>query len=134
MKRDQIDPGQLARPYFEDLVSSTSWAAYLAVLGHGKVVYIDEADTPQTLGMRSSIGYRIAAHCAALAKALLAEMPADELDALLEPGRMVRFTSSTVTDRRTLRLHLISVRERGYAIDDGEHEELRRRSETTPAK
>ena len=123
VKLDQIDLRQLARPYLEDLVYSTGETAHLAILDHGKVVYIDKVDTPQTLGMRSSVGYRIAAHCTALGKALLAELPADELDTVLEPGKMARFTSNTVTDPETLRLHLICVRERGYAIDDEEHEE-----------
>ncbi len=123
VKLDQIDLRQLARPYLEDLVSSTGETAHMAVLDRGKVVYIDKVDTLQTLGMRSRIGYRIAAHCTALGKALLAELPAEELDAVLDPDKMVRFTSNTITDLDTLKLHLASVRERGYAIDDEEHED-----------
>jgi len=123
VKLDQIDLRQLARPYLENLVSATGETAHLAVLDHGKVVYIDKVDTPQTLGMRSRIGYRIAAHCTALGKALLAELPAAELDSVLDTDKMVRFTSNTITDPDTLKLHLASVRERGYAIDDEEHED-----------
>lgn len=123
IKLDQIDLRQLARPFLEDLVSSTGETAHLAILDHGKVVYIDKVDTPQTLGMRSRVGCRIAAHCTALGKAVLAGLPSKQLDAVLDPSKMVRFTSNTITDPDALRLHLASVRERGYAIDDEEHED-----------
>jgi len=123
VKLDQIDLRQLARPYLEELVSSTGETAHLAILDRGRVVYMDKVDTPQTLGMRSRIGYRIAAHCTALGKALLAHLPAEELDAILDPDSMTRFTSNTITDLDTFKLHLASVRERGYAIDDEEHED-----------
>ncbi len=123
VKLDQIDLRQLARPYLEELVSSTGETAHLAILDRARVVYVDKVDTPQTLGMRSRIGYRIAVHCTALGKALLAHVPAEELDALLDADSMVRFTSNTITDPETFKLHLASVRERGYAIDDEEHED-----------
>lgn len=120
---DQIDLRQIAKPYLEQLVASTGETAHLAILDRGQVVYIDKADTPQTLGMRSSIGYRIAAHCTALGKALLAELPREKLDEVFSRDELVRFTPNTITDPETLKLHLAYVRERGYAIDDEEHED-----------
>ena len=121
-KLDQLDLRSLARPYLESLVRDTGETAHLAIMDHDKVVYIDKVDTPQTLMMRSKVGYRIAVHCTALGKAMMAEFPEDVASTLLDPASMVRFTPNTITDPDSLRQHLAVVRERGYAIDDEEHE------------
>mgnify|MGYP000896860797 CR=1 FL=1 len=121
-KLDQLDLRPLARPYLEDLVRETGETAHLAIMDRDKVVYIDKVDTPQTLMMRSKVGYRIAIHCTALGKAMVAELPEDAVNALLDPASMVRFTPNTITDPDAFRQHLSSVRDRGYAIDDEEHE------------
>lgn len=122
-KLDQLDLREFARPYLEELVAATGETAHLAILDHSQVIYIDKVDTPQTLMMRSKIGYRIAAHCTALGKAIMAELPDETVDSILGSMDLVRFTANTVADPEHLKLHLASVRERGYAVDDEEHEE-----------
>lgn len=121
-KLDQLDLRSMARPYLESLVRDTGETAHLAIMDSDKVVYIDKVDTPQTLMMRSKVGYRIAVHCTALGKAMIAQFPEDVASSLLDPASMVRFTPNTITDPDALKQHLAVVRERGYAVDDEEHE------------
>lgn len=122
-KLEQLDLRPRARPFLEELVRKTDETAHLAVLDQGRVVYIDKVDTPQTLMMRSRVGYRIAAHCTALGKAILAELPIGTVDSILADKGMTRFTPNTITDRAVLKEHLRRVQDQGFAIDDEEHEE-----------
>ena len=122
-KLDQIDLRGHARHFLEELVSRTGETAHLAILDNGAIVYVDKVDTPQTLMMRSQIGYRIAAHCTALGKAILAELPDAILESVLDKQSFYRFTPNTITDPVALKEHLNRVRETGFALDDEEHEE-----------
>jgi IclR family KDG regulon transcriptional repressor len=122
-KLEQLDLRFRARPFLEELVNKTNETAHLAVLNQGSVVYIDKIDTPQTLMMRSRIGYRIAAHCTALGKAILARLPSEIVDSILADNGMARFTPNTITDIPTFKEHLRRVKNQGFAIDDEEHEE-----------
>lgn len=54
-------------------------------------------------------------HCTGLGKAMLAYMPQTDIP-------LPSFTSQTICDPATLQSELSVVRERGYAIDNMEHE------------
>jgi DNA-binding IclR family transcriptional regulator len=60
-------------------------------------------------------------HATSTGKALLAWLSEDELGAAL-PGRLERFTDTTITTRAVLRTELAGVRGRGYAVSRGELE------------
>ena len=120
---EQIDLRSQARPFLEELVQATGETAHLAVFSQGKVVYVDKVDTPQTLMMRSKIGYRVFAHCTALGKAILAALPDEIVERVINEKGLPRFTPNTIVDPLALKEHLRRVRVQGYAIDDEEHEE-----------
>lgn len=120
---EQIDLRSQARPFLEELVRATGETAHLAVFDQGKVVYVDKVDTPQTLMMRSKIGYRVFAHCTALGKAILAALPDGIVEQVIKEKGLPRFTPNTIVDPLALKEHLRRVRVQGYAIDDEEHEE-----------
>jgi IclR family acetate operon transcriptional repressor len=61
-------------------------------------------------------------HCTAVGKAMLASSPDDEVRALLGRTGLPRHTEHTVTDPEELLAQLAEVRERGYAVDEGEQE------------
>lgn len=122
-KLGQIDLLSHAKPVLEELVARTGETAHLAVWDQDSLVYVDKVDTPQTLMMRSQIGYRAPAHCTALGKAILSTLPEEALDSTLSKATMTRFTPNTITDPATLKEHLYRIREQGFAIDDEEHEE-----------
>ena len=59
-------------------------------------------------------------HTNAPGKAILAELPADRVDAILERHGLPARTGRTVTDPEELREEIDLVRRRGYAVDWGE--------------
>ncbi len=123
VKLERFDLRAHARPTLEELVGATGETAHLAILDQGEIVYIDKVDTPQTLMMRSRIGYRVSPHCTALGKAILASLPPETAESIVREKGLPRLTPNTITDPLVLREHLQRVRTQGFAIDDEEHEE-----------
>lgn len=67
-------------------------------------------------------GNRVAAHCGANGKILLAALPPDELDRWLQQHSLTRFTPNTFTDETPFRNELARIRNQGWADAWGEYE------------
>ncbi|MGA9191582.1 MAG: IclR family transcriptional regulator, partial [Anaerolineales bacterium] len=72
--------------------------------------------------MSSRVGDRNPAHCTGVGKALLAYLTDEELADRYPERRLAKFTDQTITDPEELKEALSLVRDRGYAIDQEEHE------------
>jgi IclR family acetate operon transcriptional repressor len=114
----------VARPYLEDAHRACGETVHLAILDEWDVVYIDKIESIHQVRMHSQVGRRAPAHCTGLGKALLAGLPAGALDQFIQRRGLRGYTSRTITAPEVLRNHLALVRQRGHAIDGGEHEEL----------
>jgi IclR family KDG regulon transcriptional repressor len=105
---------EAAKPFLRQLMERTGECAHLAVPAQGKVLYIDQVESPATLRVNAQVGTMNPVHCTALGKALLAfgelEMPTD----------LERHTARTIRSRRSLLTHLEEIRKLGYAVDDEE--------------
>jgi len=115
---------KVARPHLERLQEQCRETIHLAVLDEGQVLYIDKLESPRPVQMYSRVGRRAPAHCTGLGKVLLASLQPEEVDAIIARNGLKRYTENTITDPRKLHDHLALVRQRGYAMDKGEHEEL----------
>jgi IclR family acetate operon transcriptional repressor len=110
---------EVARPAMLELVKATGEATHLSVLDGLDVVTIDEVESTEVLRIHWPIGTRAAAYAAANGKALLANLPADQLTQHL-PDPLEAFTASTITDPDRLRAELAEIRRRGYSVQRGE--------------
>jgi len=97
---------------------------HLGILDEGEVVYIDKIESTRRVRMYSQVGRRAPAHCTGLGKVLLAQLPDASLAEVIERRGLRRFTSKTITSPKELRDHFALIRQQGYALDTGEHEEL----------
>jgi IclR family transcriptional regulator, acetate operon repressor len=103
------------------LARTTQETAYVCRWIDGEVIVQAVVEGPQPLRVAGLyVGMRGVPHCRASGKAILAHLPADQLDALLHGMSLTRNTPNTITDAKTLRAHLLTVRETGYAIDNEE--------------
>ena len=117
----EIDPlVRRARPVLERLARDTEEATNLAVAKRFSLVYVDQVDPPQIMAP-NWFGRTVPLHATSTGKAYLAFLPPGEQDAAL-PDRLVRYTPTTVTDRRRLDAELEQVRRDGFAISAGELE------------
>ena len=105
---------EAAKPFLRQLMERTGECVHLAVPAQGKVLYVDQVESPATLRVNAQVGTLNPLHCTALGKALLAF---GELDL---PATLEAFTPHTLTDPNRLRKNLAQVRANGYAVDDEE--------------
>jgi DNA-binding IclR family transcriptional regulator len=110
-----------AEPVLHDLVARTGETVHLGVPGDGHVVYIAKVESPQSVRLVSRIGARVALHCSAMGKALMARLDGQALQDALDRARPVR-TMHTITTADALLAELEKVRGAGVAIDDEENE------------
>jgi DNA-binding IclR family transcriptional regulator len=118
-----LDLQERARPYLRRVLEETGETVNLSVLDQGEVLYIEKMETHKNLRMAASIGHRFPAHCTALGKAILAEMPDDQVDALLGRLPLKGQTPNSIIHAAALKSELKATRVRGYAIDNEENEE-----------
>ena len=115
--------GERARPHLERLAAEAGETAHLCTLDDDEVLYLEKVEPTRTIRVPSGVGHRNPAHCTAVGKALLAELPDAELDALVRRRGLKQHTPNTITTHAELRRELRAIRERGYSIDDEEIEE-----------
>jgi IclR family transcriptional regulator, KDG regulon repressor len=105
---------EAAKPFLHQMMERTGECAHLAVPAQGKVMYIDQVESPVTLRVNAQVGTMNPLHCTALGKVLLA------FDDIEIPIDLASFTPNTITDPEKLRLQVAEVRKSGYAVDDEE--------------
>lgn len=92
----------------------------LGVLAGTNVVYVDRVESHWPLGLRFEPGSRVPAHCTAIGKLLLSQLPEDALEAQFAGGKLTRYTATTLTDLRRLKADLQRIRRQGYSADNQE--------------
>jgi DNA-binding IclR family transcriptional regulator len=116
-KRNRMDIYEKARPEVAALAEKTGEMANAAVEEHGEGVYITRAEGTQAVAVDTYAGKRVKLHCTALGKTILAELPEERVDEIVDTHGLPARTESTITDRAELKSELAEVRERGYAYD-----------------
>ncbi len=98
------------------LSDATGETALLTVLSpeRDRSVCLERVETSQPLRLSVQPGRQLPLHAGASQKALLAFMPDEEVERLIEHP-LERFCQSTITDPRSLRRELKAIRARGWA-------------------
>ena len=112
----------VAKPHLAKLVDDLGETANLASLDGDQIVYISQVPSKHSMRMFTEVGRRVLPHCTAVGKAIMADMPAGEVQDLLRRTGMPRHTEHTITDPAVFAEQLRWSAEHGYAIDDGEQE------------
>lgn len=116
-KRNRMDIYEKARPEVAALAEKTGEMANAAVEEHGEGVYITRAEGTQAVTVDTYAGKRVKLHCTALGKTILAELPEERVDKIVDTHGLPARTENTITDRAALKSELAEVREQGYAYD-----------------
>ncbi|PXY19488.1 IclR family transcriptional regulator [Prauserella muralis] len=111
-----------ARPWLEKLRDEYDETTNLGILDGDHVIYLDIVESKRTVRLAVSNGHRDPLHSTALGKAIAAHLPEERVRALLEQAGMPARTPRTLTGVDEYLAELVRVRERGYAVDDGENE------------
>lgn len=114
--------GQLAKPQLQQLVADLGETANLATLDGDRAIYVSQAPSPHAMRMFTEVGRRSHLHSSGVGKAILAQLDDGEVRDIIGRTGLPPATSHSLQTFETLFEDLRVTRERGFAIDDGEHE------------
>ena len=120
---NRLDITSTAKPELEKLRDKAEKTVHLGYLKEDEVVYLDKVESTSGLRMYSSPGKTAPLHSTALGKALLANMPAEQMENIIDNLALTPKTEKTITDKGKLRAEIKKVKEQGYSLDNEEFEE-----------
>lgn len=95
-------------------------ATLTAMVPQGRI-YLDQVESGHEIKMTVELGRRFPLHAGSSGKCMLASLPADRREQVLNLG-LPGLTERTTTDPAELRAELDNIRQRGYATSDGERQ------------
>ncbi|HXO07346.1 MAG TPA: IclR family transcriptional regulator [Solirubrobacteraceae bacterium] len=113
---------ELARPYLLRLASDVQETVNVAILQGPDIVYLLSESGDRLLTSNVMVGMRLPAHCTALGKCLLAQLPEDVARAALGDEPYERRTERTQTTFKQLAPDLAAIRDTGVSVSDEEYE------------
>jgi len=104
----------------EELAEESQMRAQFLVEEHDEAVYVYRSTGRHSVPTDSRVGVRIPLHSVAAGKAMLAHLPEERVEEIVDRRGLDRLTGTTITDREALAEALDQVRERGYALNNEE--------------
>jgi len=110
---------EVGKSEVDDLAAQTGANAYIVAEenGYGVILYRKKENA---INLGDHVGTRMHLTSTAAGKAILAELPEERIDDIVDSHGLPAMTDNTITDRATLDEELAAVRERGYAFVRGE--------------
>ncbi|HBI72066.1 MAG TPA: IclR family transcriptional regulator [Lachnospiraceae bacterium] len=122
----KIDIYAIAHPYIERLANECQETVHLVQRAGNEVVYIDKVEPvdlrESSIRMASHIGLMRPMYCSGVGKAILAELPAEEVRSIWAQSNPEKKTEHTIMTFKQLEEEIAGIRERGYAMDNEENE------------
>jgi len=109
----------VAQPYLERLNRACGETVNLMELEGSEIVYVSRYPSVHPVSVNLHVGSRLPAFCTAAGRAILACLPAERAEAILQ-GPREPMTQYTVTGLPALRRMLEDIRRDGYVINDQE--------------
>ncbi len=106
----------VSMPLLQTLMERTGENSHVAVYSQEKCLVVADIESTAQLRVVSGEGRLIPNHCTAIGKCLIAfgDYPL--------PRELNSHTPRTISSRDQLKLHMEQIRDRGFAMDDEEHE------------
>lgn len=118
--KDRLSIPDVAKTELDKLAEETDTRTQLIVEENGMAICVYISRGPNAILPPTDVGYREYLHCIASGKALLAHLPEERIEAIVDRHGLVERTDATVTDRDELFDALERIRERGFALNDEE--------------
>ena len=121
---NSMDLLEISAPHLRQLSDETQHTVNLAILDDTDVVYIERCRTSRPgqrdIDLNLHVGARLPAYCTAMGKAILAFVPEERLETIIERIDFVPRGPNTLTDPDAFREELGKIRATGIAVNDEE--------------
>lgn len=109
-------------PILKRLRDETGETINLTILSGSEILYVDRILSDYLVNVNVNIGDRLPVYCASMGKAILAYLPEERLEEIIETIDFRQRTENTIVSRSALMKELEQIRAYGYAINDEELE------------
>ena len=109
-----------ARPIMRKLMVETGETANLGIEKEGKVLFLNQVETHQSIRAFFPPGTLSDMHASGIGKVLLAHMDSDRRERFIKEMPLEKYTSSTITETEMLISDLNDIQARGFSIDNEE--------------
>jgi DNA-binding IclR family transcriptional regulator len=107
---------EAAAQYLDELRDLTDETVHLTARDGDQLIILSRRDSTQAVRTYVDIGAKAPLHATSSGLAILANLPEEEVDRILDGG-LERFTPDTIVSKRDLVEEIGRVRERGYAVN-----------------
>lgn len=104
----------------EELATDTNAVSHVGVKEGDKLVWLYRSDNTDIENLPTSLGKEVELHCTAYGQAILAHLPSESLESIIENRGLPAYTEKTLTDRDKLESRLSKVRQLGFSYSSGE--------------
>lgn len=119
MRHQSANLMDVATPQLDWLSAESRETVHLFVREGDRVVCVDRRESTQSVRLVSVLGRSFPLHAGASPKAVLAFLPEEEREGILDRlASLPAYTDRTLLDREKLDATLAAIRERGYAFSD----------------
>lgn len=102
------------------LAEESGELASMMIPEHGRGVYLYRSGGGSAMPAKTHIGQHVDLHCRASGKAILAHLPREQVEWIIEERGLVQKTEHTLTEPAELWEELERIRNQGFAQNDGE--------------
>ena len=99
------------------VVAEVGETCNFTTLDGAEVVYVDRVEARWPLRLTLDVGAHVPLHCTASGKLLLAHMPTDARDTLIDGLTLTRMTPHTITSARALKAECDRIAREGHSCD-----------------
>ena len=119
---ERLDLRREAEPVLMELARKTGDSAHLLILQGQRAVTLDRRQGENRLQVASPIGQSLPLYVGASPKILLANLPEEERERVIQTIEFESFTENTINNANEFRQCLETIRQQGYAVDEEDYE------------
>lgn len=119
--RDDLPLFRAAADEIDDLPEQLGEYANVVTIEDGYMVQLYKSRNPSSIDDNAPLGSYLPLHATATGKAMLAYLPEEECETIIDRRGLHAETPETITDRVELLEELAEIQERGYSVNRDEH-------------
>lgn len=114
----QMEIRELVLPYLEEMARLSGYNSNLGFWNGNEILYLAQKRPHPFAGF--SVGETIPAYCSSLGKAILANLPENDLLEYMNKTELKKYSQKTIITAESLLQELEEVKRKGFALMDGE--------------
>jgi len=119
--RGVLDVYDAGKPKVNQLAEEIGVVSSLLTEERGEGVYLYRTRGGEMVEHQARAGYRTPLHTTEPGKAILSQLDRERIETIIDQHGLPAATSETITDREILMSELETIRDRGYALAEGEN-------------